>query len=166
MTITLSNIEPVLRKFILFYVLTMSVGVLLGLSFLFQHTSFTPEQTKEHIRGSVFQEDEIPVNNIKYEKSVNELLMTTHNHIIGFSFIFLTIGGIFYFNTIVNGKLKIFFMLEPFISIIVSFGSIWGIRFVADWFVYPAIISGMFLYVNFIVMSGVIVYEISKKRGL
>ena len=58
------------------------------------------------------------------------MIQTTHEHVNSFAIISFMIGVIFYFNSIINGKLKTFLMIEPFISTIITFLSLWLIRFI------------------------------------
>lgn len=149
MKINLSNLEPLFKKFITSYIIVVTIGLSLGLYFVNHTTSMTPGGAVERFRGSEVDEDSefsIPEN---YPIPVRELLTTTHNHILGFSFIFGSIGLIFYFNDRVKGFWKGFLLIEPFVSIILSFGSIWLIRFVHPVFVYVTVISAILLYISF-----------------
>ena len=106
--------------FITVFNLTIGVGV--GLYYVGYTTQYSPSGTSEHFAGSKISDDfDIPD---KYPKPFTELLNTTHTHVISLTFIFLIIGGIFYFNSIITGSMKTFLIVEPFISIIVTFGGI------------------------------------------
>lgn len=136
MNINLRTIDKSLKLFLTVYIIVLILGVSIGLSFVRLTTSMTPKGTVERFRGS----EEINNNDFEikenYPKPISEMLLTTHNHILGLSFIFFTIGIIFYFNTVIKGFWKIFLMIEPLISVVVSFGSIWLMRFVHKDFVY------------------------------
>jgi hypothetical protein len=163
MEFKLYSLEKKLKLFLSAVVLTLSAGVLVGLIYLYETTRLSNSGTIERISGSeVKTEFEIPDN---YPKPVSELLITTHNHIIGFTFIFLIIGGLFYFNSMVNNFWKLFLMIEPLISVILTFGSIWGIRFISNDFVYIAIFSSSLIYISYFVMSTIIFYELNFKKS-
>lgn len=164
MSIVLSNLDKPLKNFLTAYLLILTIGVCVGLTFVNQTTNLSPSGAVERFRGSenTGEEDFEIVEN--YPKSVSEMLMTTHNHIIGFSFIFFTTGFIFYFNTTVKGFLKNFLLIEPFVSIILSFGSIWGMRFIDKGFVYVTIISAAFMYLSFFSMTAISIYDLKFKK--
>lgn len=158
--IRLNSLPGQLKKFLIFYLLTLSIGVAIGLIYVSQTTSMNQKGVVERWKGSQVSENEIPE---QYEKSFSEMLMTTHNHIIGFSFIFLQVGIIFYFNSLIKGRIKSFLMIEPFISIVLTFGSIWIVRFYFVQFVYLTFISAVLMYLSLFIMIAVSIYELSKK---
>ena len=147
--------------FITIFNLTIGVGV--GLYYVGYTTQYSPSGTSEHFAGSKVSDDfDIPD---KYPKPISELLNTTHTHVISMTFIFLIIGGIFYFNSIITGSMKTILIIEPFISIIVTFGGIWLVRFIHPGFSYLVILSGILMYLSFIIMASTIFYELSIKSS-
>lgn len=165
MKLKLHSFDLPLKRFLTAYIVVLSIGVSLGLSFLNHTTKMTPAGAVEHFNGSNENSTDLEFSET-YAKSVSELLMTTHNHLIGFSFIFLTIGLIFYFNSIVVGFWKSFLMIEPLVSVFLSFGSLWGVRFINDKFIYITVVSAILMYISYFVMVTVSLYElIFKKPG-
>ena len=145
-------------------VLNLIVGVTVGLYYVGYTTQFSSMGTSEHFRGSPLDgEFDIPE---KYPKPLTELLNTTHTHIISMTFIFLILGGIFFFNSIITGIFKTILIVEPFISIIFTFGGIWLIRFVHPNFSYLTIISGILMYICFFIMATAVFYELIFKEDL
>ncbi len=162
MSISLYKIDKTLKQFLTAYLLVVTVGLSIGLYFVNHTTSLTPDGAVERFRGSeTGDEFEIPEN---YPKPVSEMLVTTHNHILGFSFIFGSVGLIFYFNRRVKGILKKILLIEPFISIILSFGSLWLMRYFHHSFVYVTIISAILLYISFYIMIVISIYDMWKKE--
>ena len=144
-------------------VFNITVGVGVGLYYVGYTTQYSSIGTSEHFAGSKVSDDfDIPD---KYPKPFSELLNTTHTHVISMTFIFLIIGGIFYFNSIITGSMKTILIIEPFISIIVTFGGIWLIRFIHPGFSYLVILSGILMYLSFIIMASTIFYELSIKSS-
>ena len=142
-------------------VFNITVGVGVGLYYVGYTTQYSSIGTSEHFAGSKVSDDfDIPD---KYPKPISELLNTTHTHVISMTFIFLIIGGIFYFNSIITGSMKIILIVEPFISIMATFGGIWLIRFIHSGFSYLVILSGILMYLSFFVMASTIFYELSIK---
>ena len=66
--------------------------------------------------------------NPKLPKTFSDLVSHTHDHIITFAMIFFSIGIIFYFNSTIKGFWKLFLMLEPFLSIIITFGGFFFLK--------------------------------------
>ena len=100
----------------------------------------------------------------KYPKPLSELLNTTHTHIISMTMIFLIVGCIFFFNSIITGLYKTIIIIEPFISIIITFGGIWLIRYFNPIFSYLVILSGILMYLSFFIMVVTIFYELIIKE--
>ena len=144
-------------------VFNITIGVGIGLYYVGYTTQYSPSGTSEHFAGSKISDDfDIPD---KYPKPFSELLNTTHTHVISMTFIFIITGGIFFFNSIITGSIKTFLIVEPFISIIVTFGGIWLVRFIHPGFSYLVILSGILIYVSFFIMVSAIFYELSIKSS-
>ena len=142
-------------------VFNITVGLGVGLYYVGYTTQYSPSGTSEHFAGSKVSDDfDIPD---KYPKPFSELLNTTHTHVISMTFIFLITGGIFFFNSLITGSIKTFLIVEPFISIIVTFGGIWLVRFIHPGFAYLVILSGILMYLSFFIMASTIFYELSIK---
>tara|TARA_Y100000588_G_C13983434_1_gene808285 strand:+ start:183 stop:683 length:501 start_codon:yes stop_codon:yes gene_type:complete len=160
--IKLFQLTKGLKLLFLLTVLNLSVGVGIGLYYVANTTHLSLEGTTEQFRGSEIDNTfDIPE---KFPKPISELLTTTHNHIISMTFIFLIMGGIFYFNSTINGIWKTFLIAEPFFSILTTFGGIWLIRFVHPSFSYLVMISGIIMYLSYFVMAGITIYELSIKK--
>lgn len=158
MKITLSGLERELKGFLTVYLVVIAIGVSLGLVYVSQTTSMTPKGTIERYNGSGIEEGEIEFAET-YPKPLSELLTTTHSHILGLSFIFFSAGLIFYFNTIIKGFLKTVLMIEPLISLVITFGSIWLLRFADETFVYLTFLSSVLMYTGFYTIVIICIYE-------
>ena len=142
-------------------VFNITVGLGVGLYYVGYTTQYSPSGTSEHFAGSQVSDDfDIPD---KYPKPFSELLNTTHTHVISMTFIFIITGGIFFFNSIITGSIKTFLIVEPFISIIVTFGGIWLVRFFHPGFSYLVILSGILMYMSLFIMACTIFYELAIK---
>jgi hypothetical protein len=159
MNVKLSLLDKQLKTFLAAYLIIVTIGVSIGLIYLSQTTSMTPKGTVERFNGSQTETDNLDFPD-NYPKPISELLVSTHNHILGLSFIFFSVGLIFYFNSIVKGILKTILMLEPLISIITTFGSIWLIRFVDPAFVYLTFLSSILMYTGFYIIVLISLFEL------
>jgi hypothetical protein len=155
--------KPVKGLCIGFLILLFS-GVSVGLIYLNTTTSLSTTGTIEHYNGSDISDASSLNIPEKYAKPVSELLLTTHNHFIGFSFIFILLGGFFYFNTTITGRLKSFLIIEPFFSTWITFASIWGIRYLDSAFVYLTFVGAIITYCTFYLMVFILLYELSLKK--
>ena len=146
-------------KFLCFItVFNLAIGVGIGLYYVYYTTNLTTYGTEEHYIGSTIDDTfDIPE---KYPKPLSELLNTTHTHIISMTMIFLIVGCIFFFNSIITGLYKTIIIIEPFISIIITFGGIWLIRYFNPIFSYLVILSGILMYLSFFIMVVTIFYEL------
>ena len=160
--IKLHQLPRAIKLLLMLTVLNLTVGVGIGLYYVSNTTHLSPEGTAEQFRGSSVDNNfDIPE---KFPKPISELLTTTHNHIISMTFIFFIMGGIFYFNSIITGFWKRFFIAEPFFSIFATFGGIWLIRFSHSSFSYLVMVSGILMYLSFFIMAWTIIYELSSKK--
>lgn len=145
-------------------VFNLTIGIGVGIYYVGYTTQYSYTGTADHFAGSIISDDfDIPD---KYPKPFSELLNTTHNHIISMTIIFLIIGSIFYFNSIITGSIKTILIVEPFISIIITFGGIWLVRFIHPGFSYLVILSGILMYMSVFIMAITIFYELTIKSSI
>jgi len=157
MEIRLFKLEKGLKLLLSFFLIVLTIGVSVGVVYLKFTTKMNAKGTIERYNGSTETEFEVQEN---YPKSISEMLVTTHSHVIIFAIIFLIIGIIFYFSSIIHGFWKIFLITEPLISTLVTFTSIWGIRYIDELFVYLTIFSAILMYLSFYIMSFLALYEL------
>ena len=160
---TLNQLSSSVRYFLLAFIVCLTIGVTVGLVYVWKTTSMSPAGASEHYSGSVASGDlDIPE---KYPKSVESMLLTTHTHVISFAMIFLVLGGIFSLNSLIKGSLKTFVIIEPFITVLGTFGSIWGMRYLSSVYSYLSIIFGVMTYFTFYFMVGVVLYDLILKKN-
>ena len=158
----LYKLDNDLKTFLSLFLIVLSIGVTIGLIYVYSTTTISSIGITDHYAGSeTIDEFDIP---LRYPKPINEMLLTTHNHIISFALIFFLIGIIFYFNTIITGKIKFFLLIEPLISTIFTFGSLWGIRFIDKSFILITILSSSILYLSFYFIVLILLYELLIKK--
>lgn len=155
--IQLHKLNRGLRLFLSAFLLVLSIGVSVGLVYVCTTTDIKLQGTAEHYAGSDTDEFDIPE---KYPKSFEAMLLTTHTHIISFAVIFVLLGALFHFNSMVTGKWKTVIMIEPLIATLVTFVSIWGIRYCHLSFAYLTILSGTLMYLSFYLMTVILLYDL------
>ncbi len=158
MNFKLYQLPSLLKKLILSLLFPLTFGVCIGLGFLYYTTNYSTEKAIERYNGS-FSSGEFEILE-NYPKTISDIFITTHNHIIGFTLIFYVVGFIFYFSTTLSNGWKYFLLIEPFISIVISFSSLCLMRFVNPIFVSLMAMSSGLIYISYFVMVGIICYEI------
>ena len=152
--IQLRNLDSTAKIFLIFFLTTMLVGIFTGLGYIYYTTDMNTHGTIEHYNGSVVKDGEIPE---EFPKPLEGMILTTHAHVNSFALMSFAIG-------IISGKLKIFILIEPFISTIITFISLWLLRYVNDSFVYIVMISGILMYSFWIIMILISLYELCLKK--
>lgn len=155
---SLSTLEKPLKIVLTIYILITSAGFFLGLAFIRTTSDFKPSTVIEHYKGTT--ENIESTTDIKFEKSVKDLLLTTHNHILGLSSVFFITSTLFWFTTFWNKSFKLFLMIEPFISLFLTFGGIWIVRFLFEPFVFIVIMSGFLMFIAYGLMIAGILREL------
>ena len=160
-SIKLKDLDKNTKYLLSLFLITMGIGIFTGLYFVYLTTDMTPSGTMEQYRGSVIMnDDEIPD---KFEKPIESMVMTTHDHVNMFAIISFLLGFVFYFNSMVNNKLKFFLLIEPYFSILITFSSMWLMRFYHPFFVYIMMISASLMYSIWYIMIFISLYELNKK---
>lgn len=148
-----------IKTFIAVFVLVLSVGFYTGLLFVNQTEQMEPAGIQENYLGN---EEIDNVTIMKFKKGKREMLTIVHTHILSMSFIFFLLGGILA-TTSINKKLKTFLMIEPFISVIITFGGIYLLWSGVLWFKYVVMISGMLMTLSFTLGVGIVFQQLFKK---
>ena len=160
-SIKLKDLDKNTKHLLSIFLITMGIGIFTGLYFVYLTTNMTPAGTMEQYRGSVIlNENDIPY---KFEKTIESMVMTTHDHVNMFAIISFLLGFVFYFNSVVSNKLKFFLLIEPYFSILITFSSMWLMRFYHPFFVYIMMISASLMYSIWYIMIFISLYELNKK---
>ena len=144
-------------KIVIFmFVLLLSIGFYGGLSFVNNTTSMQPTGVESNYLGNENDEDS---NVMKFKKSEREILTIVHNHILSMSVIFFLLSLILS-TTSINKKLKCFLMIEPFVSVLLTFGGIYLLWTGILWFKYIIIFSGILMTFSFVLATFSIFYQL------
>ena len=154
-----------LKGFLIGFLFLLTSGVTIGIIYLYHTTSLSVTGTVEHYNGSEIYSEENLILPEKYAKPITELLLTTHNHFIGFSFIFFIVCGLFYFNSMITGRLKTFLLVEPFMSTWLTFASLWGLRYIDPNIVYITCLAAFLTYISYYFLVIILFYELTLKKS-
>ena len=148
-----------IKIFIAAFVMVLSVGYFTGLLFVNQTDSASPDGMEVNYLGN---EDNEEAEVMVFKKGEREMLTIIHTHVLSMSFIFFFLGGLVAITSLPK-KLKSFLMIEPFISIILTFGGIYFLWKGILWMKYIVMISGTLMTIVFIVGAGAVLFQLTKK---
>ena len=158
----LHNLPKDLKSFLILFLITIGIGITVGLLYVNLTTNMTPSGTVERFNGSEVQDiSDIPT---EFPKPIENIILTTHDHVISFAMISFLIGFIFYFNSIIIGKFKFFLLIEPFISTIITFSSLWLMRYLYSGFSYLMILSAIIMYICWYIMIITSIFNLLKNK--
>lgn len=155
----LYQLPPALKKAILAFLFLLTSGLLFGLGFLYSTIGASSAATASHYAGDQMPADELDFAE-NLPKPLPEMFITTHNHLLGFAFIFAPVCLLFYFNSLITGRLKSILIAEPFFSVFITFLSIWGIRFISPKLAIITVVAGTATYLAYFLLTGTIVFEL------
>ncbi|MBL4724418.1 MAG: hypothetical protein JKY73_03340 [Lutibacter sp.] len=145
-----------IKSLIFIFTIVLSIGFYGGLSFVNNTTSMQISGIESHYLGNENDED---AEVMKFKKNKREILTIVHNHILSLSVIFFLLSLILS-TTSINKKLKYFLMVEPFLSVLLTFGGIYFLWSGILWFKYVIIISGIFMTLSFVLATFSILYQL------
>lgn len=135
--------------------ISLNIGFFTGINFVNKTSSFQAQGIETNYLGN---EDDEEAAEMKFKKSEKEILTLIHNHILSMSIIFFLLGGLLSL-TSVNKKLQCFLIVEPFLSIVLTFGGIYLLWNGVIWFKYIVMLSGLAMTLTFIISSFLILRE-------
>ena len=150
------------KIFIAAFVLVLSVGYITGLLFVRQTDSTAPAGIEQNYLGN---EEVADVAVMKFKKGDREMLTIVHTHILSMSFIFFMLGGLVAITSLPK-KLKGFLMIEPFFSILFTFGGIYFMWKGILWMKYIVMLSGILMTVVFIISALAVLIQLTKRNNL
>jgi hypothetical protein len=159
-TITLENLTGLWRKLLIAFVVTLSFGYGTGMYYLTLTSGTQTQSIEENYLGNETDESALEM---KFKKPEKEVISIIHSHVISFSLIFLSIGGLLLLTSYTT-RLKSILIIEPFISIILTFGGIWLMWKGVAWMKYIIIISGTLMNLTYILMSLMVLIALIRPR--
>lgn len=127
------------------FCIVLSIGFYTGLLFVNKTSSVSPKGIEENYIGNE-DADEVPI--MKFKKSDQEMYTIIHTHILSMSLIFFIVGLILSI-TYLPKNLKLFLIIEPFISVIFTFGGIYLLWESVLWMKYIIMFSGTLMTLSF-----------------
>ena len=143
------------------FIIILSIGFFTGLLFVSETSSANPNGIEEQYLGNESDED---AKIMKFKKSDQEMLTLVHNHILSMSIIFFLVGLILSM-TKLNRKLKLLLMIEPFASVLLTFGGIYLLWKGMVWMTYIVMFSGALMTLTYTLSVVIILYQLFNNRN-
>jgi len=143
------------------FVIVLSIGFFTGLLFVSDTSSANPNGIEEQYLGNEADEE---AKVMKFKKSDKEMLSMVHNHILSMSIIFFLVGLLVCI-TDLKKKVKLFLMIEPFVSVLLTFGGIYLLWKGFTWMKYIVMISGTLMTLTFALSVLIIFIQLFKKKA-
>jgi len=145
-----------IKMLLLAFVVVLSVGFYTGLLFVNETSSVNPNGIEEQYLGNEEKEDAVEM---KFKKTDKHMLNIVHSHILSMALIFFLLGLILS-TTQLQYKYKVFLMVEPFISVILTFGGIYLLWKGMIWMKYIVMISGTLMTLSFTISTFIILKQL------
>lgn len=147
------------KAFVFAFLIALSFGYFTGFKMLVGSTHLTPAGIETNYLGN---EDDEEAEEFKFKKSEREIISVIHSHSISFALIFFALGALF-LGVDIPIKLKRALLVEPFISVIITFGGIWLLWKGVVWMKYVIIASGVAITLSFVLMVLILGYQLLQK---
>ena len=141
-TYYLRNLPKPLKPLLLLFCVVMVFGYSTSLYLVYSTTQMQANGIEENYLGNEADEE---AEILKFEKSPKEMASTVHNHLFSMAIIILILSVMLYF-TKTRESLKRFLMVEPMVSLMITFGSMLLLWQGIIWMKYVLLVSGLFLH--------------------
>ena len=144
------------------FIIVLSIGFYTGMLFVDETSSVKPNGIEEQYLGNESDEEAMVM---KFKKSKKEMLTLVHNHILSMSIIFFLVGVILSI-TKLSEKLKLFLIVEPFVSVLITFGGLYFLWNGVLWMKYIVMLSGVLMTLSFTTAIAIIFYQLFKQNSV
>lgn len=142
------------------FIVVLSIGFYTGLLFVGETSSANPNGIEEQYLGNEADEEAIVM---KFKKSEKEMLTLVHGHILSMAIIFFLVGAILS-TTQLNLKFKTFLMVEPLISVLLTFGGLYFLWKGMIWMKYVVMVSGTLMTLSYTLSIIIILKQLLSKK--
>lgn len=141
------------------FLVVLSVGYFTGLTFVNDTTENHPQGIQENYLGN---EEDLEAEVMKFKKPEREMLTIIHTHILSMSVIFFLLGGLVSI-TNSNKNLKKALMIEPLLSVLLTFGGIYLMWTGLHWMRYVVVVSGILMTTSFVISVLLVFSQLFRK---
>lgn len=150
-----------IKLLIVAFICTLSIGFYSGISFVRSTTNANPTGIEQRYLGN---EADVNATKMMFKKSEGEIMTTVHSHILSLSVIFFMVA-LLLSTTDIPQKLKLFLMIEPFFSLVFTFGGIYLLWKDLHFMKYVIMISGFFMTATYTASIFIILKQALKKTN-
>jgi len=154
------TIPKELKILIVAFLVVLSIGFFTGLLFVRDTSSANPNGIEEQYLGNETDEE---ATVMKFRKSDREMLSLVHNHVLSMAIIFFLVGLILSI-TKLNIKIKLFLLIEPFVSVILTFGGIYLLWKGLLWMKYIVMFSGTLMTLTYSLSVLIILFQLCSNK--
>jgi hypothetical protein len=151
-----------IRMLCLVFLAVLNLGYFGGLAMVRDTTAMAPDGIETHYLGNEADET---AELMKFKKSKSQVLTLVHNHILSLAVIFF-LFALMLSMTEMSIKWKLFLMLEPFLSIVLTFGGIYLVWMGITWFKYIVLVSGVVMTGVLLLGTAILIYQLTNTRRL
>jgi|SRR5690554_7856329 len=142
------------------FLIVLSIGFYLGLGFVNHTTENNPKGIIENYNGNDMDEN---ADIMKFRKSKHEIYNILHTHFLSLSSIFFILG-LLTFGVPMKPSLRKFLMIEPTLSVLMTFGGIYFLWIGIEWMVYLVIFSGVLMTASYTLAVTLILIALIKGK--
>lgn len=151
------DVPPPLRSLARWLTIAQVVGYTTALLFVLHTTHMVPSGISDRYRGS---DSTVAEGAMQFPKSYAEMLTLTHTHILSMAVIFAFSGLGVSLCSRLSPRLRRFLIVEPFVALLVSFSSLWLVRYVDPRFSWLLQFSSTIMAITFYLQSWLILTEL------
>jgi hypothetical protein len=147
-----------LRALALWLTIVQVVGYSTSLVFIFHTTGMTPPGVAAHYRGADPTASDAAM---QFPKTFQEMLTITHTHLLAMAAILAFSGVALAFCDHPSLRWRRLLIVEPFVALLVSFASMWLMRYVDPRFSWLLSLSSMLMAITFYAQSFFVLRELT-----
>ena len=159
--LTWHSAPPALRTLARWITIVQLVGYTTSLLFIHHTTGMTPPGVARHYRGGDSTAAAADAA-MEFPKSYAEMLTITHTHLLSMAAIFVFSGAALALCERPAERWRRFLIAEPFVALLVSFTSMWLMRYVDARFSWLLSLSSAIMALTFYVQSFYVLGELSR----
>ena len=149
------------RRLVLAFLTVVLFGYGVGFANLFVTRQTSPRGIALNLRGLPESELET-AEEIVIAKPLRELIITTHNHLLGLAAVFVLVGFLFLHSGVFSVRWRMVLAVEPLLSLLLTFVAMWLTRFVDPRFSYVVMLGGFLTHPVFIFQLAVVFLALRK----
>ena len=158
MTVSWRTLPPTLRTLGRWIVIVQLVGYTTSLVFVWRTTRLTPPGIESRYRGA---SPKSTGDAMQFPKSLPEMLTITHTHLLSMAAIFVFSGAALALCERPGERWRRLLIVEPFVALLVSFASMWLMRYVDGRFSWLLSLSSGLMALTFYVQSYFVLRELA-----